>query len=261
MDNDIGRYLKARREALALSQQVVACKSDLTASQLSRIESGETQRHTLDVYQRIAGALNLDTAHIAPSPDRWKHCTGSIASKLLAMELGTHRTAEFVFEEVAKVLPEALQISMHVSPNGLPVSSLRLFIHHSEGTPSTAVDEKIRDQTWAELQSGRWKALSRNDVPAFYGPFLRDWDKREPTVSHDPEWATCDLYPLTVACYPSEYVNIGIRLPGHRVLIPEIVEIAQVVSSYIRARYTAKRINTNTENRLRRLEVAVGVTS
>jgi transcriptional regulator with XRE-family HTH domain len=56
--------LKAKREALGLSQTVLAEKAKVTGEYISLLESGRKKNPSLDVLRRLAKALGVPVAEL-----------------------------------------------------------------------------------------------------------------------------------------------------------------------------------------------------
>ncbi|MGH8903160.1 MAG: helix-turn-helix domain-containing protein [Egibacteraceae bacterium] len=76
--NSLGDYVRQAREQAGLSVRQLAAEAGVAASNISRIENGETTLPTLELLKRIADVLDIDLAELLEyrgislpkSPDR-----------------------------------------------------------------------------------------------------------------------------------------------------------------------------------------------
>lgn len=101
--NRLGRYVRARRDELGLTQEGLAERSGLSANYLARLERGEMRNPRRATLEALAEALEVDVADLVspPAPPE----PGSALERFLASELAQNVTPDEI---------EKLQRIVHV---------------------------------------------------------------------------------------------------------------------------------------------------
>ncbi len=131
--SDVGRRVRALREAMGWSLRDLAERSGVSAPMLSQVERGETSP-TLAVATKIASGLELTLSQLLRL-DEGEHVAVSRAGERRRYERGGHR-----FEELTPPLPgQRADVSLHILEPGAATGGRQDPPMHEPGSRETAV--------------------------------------------------------------------------------------------------------------------------
>lgn len=155
---EVGRRMRALREAMGLSLRDLAERSGVSAPMLSQVERGETSP-TLAVAAKIAAGLELTLSQLLRL-DEGDHVSISRAGRRRHYRRGGHR-----FEELTPPLPgQRADVSLHVLEPGAATGGRDDPPIHEPGSRETAV---VLSGVLALVIDGRHHELREGDAVTF----------------------------------------------------------------------------------------------